>query len=192
MQNALKSGLKTALFNLLVLSSKITGWRYPKIPRLKGNFFYGRLPSLFNDNQLISDIFKAGELAAKHESGLSYFWLGSNLMLVITKPEHLEQLMKNKDHFKLSVFDDYVDYLGGSFILADEPELWAPKREVYDRLVLSQKALEKTAGAVSPELTNTLQYIGAHLGEPINLHQLFSKFILANLLKRVLDVEPSN
>lgn len=75
----------------LVLSTW-TGWRYPGIPRLTGHYKTGRLPYLADKEGtccIFENFAEACQLADAHPSGLCYYWVGNDLILIMTKPEQV-------------------------------------------------------------------------------------------------------
>ncbi len=164
--------------------STLTGWRYPGIPRLKGNFLIGRLGRLFTENGILENISAAGELASKHPSGMCYFWIGTQLALLITRVDDIYEL-KVKYDAHLSRDLPLLEKFAGASIFTDDRETWRKKRHICQQAT-APKALEKLAPGMQQVVDGYIQAIKAHGAQPVQLRTLFYNWVVdmvtANLM----------
>lgn len=80
---------------------------YPGVPHLRGNPIKGRLPYLQNDG-LVDNMMKAAELG-----GMSSFWVGNKLILLLSDPELVYSYTTHYDTKYMSQQVDYWDTLLG-------------------------------------------------------------------------------
>lgn len=131
MKNALKK-INDIYMQLPINLSTITGWRYPGIPRLLGNPILGRLSYFASDNKILQNLLAAGKLATNHPSGMCYYWLFNKLVLLITKPEQIENvLITNDENVSRRAAMRFVESFWGPNIVADERALWKEKKTIY-------------------------------------------------------------
>ncbi|WP_342228183.1 cytochrome P450 [Rickettsiella endosymbiont of Rhagonycha lignosa] len=112
--------------------SFFTGYRYIGIPRLSGNPIVGRLKDFSSEEAAWNVIDQAARLATQHASGMCYFWIANKLILLITKPQHINEcLIKNKD--KVSPNREIITAVFGQNIATKDKVKWLEKRKLYKR-----------------------------------------------------------
>jgi cytochrome P450 len=123
--------------------SSITGWRYPDIPHLSGNPIVGRLTTLFAKEGFLDNLIAAGKRAASHKSGMCYYWIANKCLLLVTKPEHIHQVlvMNDKNLARDSSVEVVKKFLGPNLI-TDQGDLWKKKRTIYSDWVHKQPPLD--------------------------------------------------
>ena len=156
--------------------STITGLRYPTIPRLRGHFLLGRLGALFQENGMLDTIIEAGHLAKDHSSGMCYFWIGTQLALLVTKIDDIHELMvKYPQHLSRNL--PLLEIFAGPSIFTDSYDLWRQKRCAYNHA--THAAAVKR---MEPGMKQVLQYYLAQLhnkkGEAIQLRTLLTNLVV--------------
>ncbi|WP_339051339.1 cytochrome P450 [Rickettsiella endosymbiont of Xylota segnis] len=123
--------------------SFFTGYRYIGIPRLSGNPIVGKLKDFSTEEQAWNVIEQAGWLATHHVSGMCYFWITNKLILVITKPDHINEcLVKNK--YKVSPNREILTSVLGQNIATKDKIKWLEKRKLYKKYFFEKKFLEQS------------------------------------------------
>lgn len=136
--NFLASAYKTC-----VNFSSLTDLYYRGIPHLRGNFLLGRLSQV--GNELGEEMKRAGELAILHPSGMCYEYIGpTNILLLITKPEHIHQVMqfdrKGEVISKARVLQAFGHVFGNNLFFVEGDE-WVKQRRIYNHYFLKRNAL---------------------------------------------------
>lgn len=126
--------------------SFLTGNRYPDIPRLKGFPFLGRLPHLFKEEGVLRNFMKAGELAANHPSGMCYYWMGNQLILLITNPQNVHELHVRNEvnvsrNVPFKIFEKFFGNNSAADVGENWREAWTEQREIYTKHLLKKPAL---------------------------------------------------
>lgn len=167
--------------------SSLTGWRYPFIPRLMGNPFLGRLPHLLARDGVLNNLLTAGDLATKHPSGMCYYWVANKLILLITKPEHIHQLLitNNNNISRDSAYKVLSLFLGPNITVDEKPE-WKLKKEVYSDWLFKPDMLEQHEPKMCLLVNDYINKLNAKQYQSINLQNLFASFTLDILLNTVL------
>jgi cytochrome P450 family 3 subfamily A len=123
--------------------SFFTGYRYIGIPRLSGNPIVGRLKDFSTDEKTWNVMEQAAMLATQHVSGMCYFWIANRLVLLITKPEHINEcLIKNK--YKVSPNREILTAVLGQNIATKDKIKWLEKRKLYKRYFFEKKYLKQS------------------------------------------------
>jgi len=172
--------------NAPVNLSFLTGWRYPGIPRLKGNPLAGRLFSFLQADGPLNNFLAAGEIAKNHSLGMCYFWLGPQAVLFITKPEHIKQiLMEDKDKISsqqpLKLFKAFF----GSNIFVDPDDLWEQKKTIYAKWLNKKKIFADYENSLKTAVDHCISYLRTS-SNAISLQELASKFTLHVVLKQTM------
>ncbi len=124
--------------------SILTGLRYPKIPRLKGNPFVGRLGYYFNGDDLLQNLLEAGNLASNHPSGMSYYWVANQLVVLLTKPHQIKQVfITDENNVSRRMAALFTEKFWGPNIITDHYDLWKKKRAVYASHFATSNALKE-------------------------------------------------
>lgn len=123
--------------------SFFTGYRYIGIPRLSGNPIVGRLKDFSIDEKAWNVIEQAAKLATQHVSGMCYFWIANKLILLITKPGHINEcLITNKN--KISPNREILTAVFGQNIATKDKIKWLEKRKLYKRYFFEKKYLKQS------------------------------------------------
>lgn len=167
--------------------STLTGWRYPHIPRLLGNPILGRAPHFLRDNGVLSNLLAAGKLAENHSSGMCYYWLGNKLVLVVTKPEHLHQLLieNNQNICRGPSFKIFKTFMGSN-ITVDPPETWKQKKDIYGSWLSKAPMLAQHEEKMQALVKKYLAHLDANQNQAINLEKFLNGYTLEALLHTVM------
>lgn len=167
--------------------STITGWRYPHIPRLKGNLILGRVPHLLRENGVLDNLVAAGKLAEKHDSGMCYYWLGNKLVLVITQPKHIHQLLidNNTNICRGPSFKIFKTFMGSN-ITVDPPDTWKLKKEIYGDWLSKASTLSQHEPKMQALAKKYLAYLASKKNEWVDLEKIFNGYTLESLLNTVI------
>ncbi len=168
--------LKHAYVKSPINFSTITGLRYPGIPRLKGNFLLGRLTTLFKENGTLENVIQAGHLAEQHPNGMCYFWLGTKLSLLITRPEDI-QALKVKYEKKLSRDVPLMRKAVGASIFTDDRETWQKKREACNK-VLGHTAVDKLTPRMEQVIYSYIDSLKNYDHQPVELRTFFFNMVV--------------
>lgn len=123
--------------------SFFTGYRYIGIPRLSGNPIVGRLKDFSTEEAAWNVIDQAARLATQHVSGMCYFWIANKLILLITKPDHINEcLVKNKN--KVSPNREIITAVLGENIATKDKIKWLEKRKLYKRYFFEKNYLKQS------------------------------------------------
>lgn len=165
--------------------STITGLRYPGIPRLKGNPFFGKLNKMFQENGILENVIEAGREAANHPSGMCYFWVGTQLILLLTRPDDIYQIkIKNARH--LSTDLPLLESFGGSNIFTDGWDLWREKKHTCQEAIYNETALTALEPGMQKVIDHYVYQLQYNENKSIELRTFFSNLIVdvvsANLL----------
>lgn len=170
------SALKSAYIFSPINFSFITGWRYPGIPRLKGNFLLGRLMTIFKENGPLENVIAAGKLAEKHPSGMCYFWLGPQVAMLLTRPEDIQALkVKYEQHLcrDLPLLRTAV----GHSIFTDDRQTWREKRDAY-RKIMNHEELEKLEPRIEKIITRYMESLQAFENQPLQMRTFLSNMVI--------------
>lgn len=171
--------MKTEFLKKTINFHWVTGIAYPELPRLKGHFLWGRLGSFLTSDGPLENFLHAGELAVLHPKGMSYFWLGVQKVLFVTKPEDIKKILTEHAHrvssqIPLKLFQLFF----GSNIFVDEDELWEKKKAIYAKW-LNRKAIMNTyEHSIYSGIEFCYQHLISNSTQWLNLQTLCSKFTL--------------
>lgn len=173
--------------HLPVNLSSFTGWRYPHIPRLKGHPLLGRIPHITQDNGILNNLLTAGNLAEQHESGMCYYWLAHKLVLIITQPNHIHQLLidHHKDAIRGSSFSMFRKFMGSN-ITVDLADEWKKKQTIYHDWLSKNSILAQHEQKMLKVINKYMTYLETHRNQVIDLKDFFNRYILEVLLSTVL------
>lgn len=167
--------------------STFTGLRHPGIPRLRGNPILGRLPYLLQKNGILNNLIEAGKLAEQHSSGMCYYWLGPKPILVITKPEHVHQLLidHHNDLYRGVSFTIFKKFMGPN-ITVDPPAIWKTKKDVYSDWLYKTSILAEHEPKMIALVNKYVSYLEAQKGQLLNLREIFNSYALEVILSTTL------
>lgn len=191
--NSLLKKLNKLYINSPINFSTLTGWRYPQIPRLKGNPILGRLPMLLAEEGVLNNLFAAQQLALTHDSGMCYYWVANKMILLVTQPEHIRQLLI-ENHSNISRESAYKVFklFIGSNITVDPAELWKTKKEIYSDWLYKPDILRQHEPKMQIVTEKYLSYLKSNTNQPINLQEFFPKFTLDTLLNTTICPHAAN
>jgi cytochrome P450 len=153
--------------------STITGWRYPRIPRLTGGFL-GRSLEITQDQGLFKEIETLNKLAKEHYRGMAYFWVSpTQCAILITRPDDVKQVMEFYDdtatrELPLSSFGQL---LGSDNIFLSKGDQAKNKRGRLQRILFSEENLPKIQSVI-------LSQIDRIANKPIDLSLFFTKLTM--------------
>lgn len=167
--------------------STITGLRFPHIPRLKGSAILGRLPHLLKENGILNNLFSAAKLAKQHKSGMCYYWLGHKMVLVITRPEHIQQLLilNHHNNARAASYKMFKIFVGSNIII-DPHDLWKLKKDIYSDWLHKTSILTQHEPKMLALVKKYTKHLQENSGEPINLQEVFTRFSLEMVLETVI------
>lgn len=182
--------IKQLYMNLPINFSLLTGWRYPTIPRLLGNPIIGRLTSILTEEGVMQNLLAAGKLARNHKSGMCYYWLGNKPVLLITAPEHIQQvLITNDKNVSRRSITRFIELLWGPNIISDPHEVWKKKRSIYVNHLASTKALNGLEESMKIVVNKYLQKLELNKEKSINLQELLGDFSLDMVLNILMPFD---
>jgi cytochrome P450 len=186
--------IRKIYINSPVNLSSITGWRYPGIPRITGNFILGRLRSVLADSGFYHEMLAAGKLAFNHPSGMCYFWLGNKVVVIITKPNQITELLfKNNDNISRGASFELSKKFAGSSLFIDPFEIWIKKREIYSNWLLKKNILASYGSIVQKIVDQNIDYLKTHQNIDIDLEKLFEHFIIKSIVNCLFSFDvPDN
>lgn len=183
--------LKNFYMNLPINFSTITGWRYPGIPRLIGNPILGRLSYFSNDDKILQNLLAAGERAADHVSGICYYWLANKMVMLVTRPEHIQEvLITHDENVSRGIAMRFVESFWGPNIVIDEHALWKKKRSIYLDYLAKQEALNQYQPWMQQITQKYLEKIHNNKDE-IPLRDFLSRYTLEMVLSLMTPYEHS-
>lgn len=181
--NSFYSKLKQFNFNapLNFLNHRL--WGYSDIPYLKGNPFLGRLNYVLTEDGNINNLLSAGKLASEHPSGMCYYWLAHKLVLIITKPNDIKELLiSNDSNISRRSVTRFVELFWGPNIISDPREIWKKKKTIYTQHLGIPEALKKCEKSMHLISDKYLQKIQCEAKRTINLRELLSDYTLETIL----------
>lgn len=163
--------------------SFITGWRYPSLPRLKGNFLVGRFFNSLTDKGVLKNLLKAGKLAENNPSGMSYFWLGNKPVVIMTNANDLQQLfIEHEKDISRAETVRFLEYFWGSNITTDPDEIWDKKAPIYLEYFSNPTLLKKYEPWMKSNVDDIFKFINSHKNQPVPIRDLISRYSIKNIL----------
>jgi len=159
--------------------SSITGMCHLEIPRLKGNWLTGCY-SQVRGSGFLGTLLEASKIASNHPSGACYFWVGTEQALLVTKPQHVKQLLFYNDaHLsRASGLTESLARVFGKNIFFSTGDLWRNKRVLWKPWLYTDKALRQLAPIMGSVCEKHLQTLASNGETGIDLDHFFTTFTL--------------
>lgn len=180
-------------FVCTIAPALITGERYPKLTRLRGNVT-GQLSNMGKANGMLRTLINASMLAMQHQ-GVVYFWAGPEAWLVFIKPEDLKALVA--DGFEKNLvtrgpsFDFFIQLFGEGLITAPRTE-WKTRRAcAYTPVMLKRERLQHYLPTSHEVIAAFLQQKYQENKKNQNfspLSLLIEEFVLVNLMATFFNI----
>jgi cytochrome P450 len=156
--------------------SLITGLRYPNLPRLTGGLL-GRM-RFSQEVNLFEDIKYIAKAAISHPRGMSYFWMGNTVVLLVTRPSDIKQIL-SYNHDKITrkkPLQVFAQLLGGNdnilLALGDKVRIY---RNYLRKHLYTDDALKRIFPQMQRILADKLNEI---MNSNINLKNFFNEITI--------------